>query len=600
MQFPRCKGTRKVGEEHTVFVSKYKPITKAPGSHEQEAIWEYMLNGTGHIVINAGPGVGKTWVGVQGCLRIPKTKSIYFVAYNKHIADEANEKLKISGCGNVEAVTFHSLGNRIIRQNFPACQINENKMEEILQGLHPKPLQDVAEWWRMINLANKLCGLVKNYNLDYNTDNFKEELEKVADHHGVDLNGVYPKSYPLITPALDKCKEMVTVSVDFDDMIWLPIVLDLRIKYPCDIIFTDESQDLNVVQHDLIFRAIKPNSRVFVVGDRRQSIYGFRGAHTASIDELKRRLAATPKGVQEFPMTITYRCPKSHVRLAQAISPDIRALDDAPEGVIDTMTPKQAIKEMKPGDMVMCRVNAALIQCAYGLIKRGIRPILKGRDLGAGLLALIEKLEKSVDPKREMASLSEALNQYSYAEQTKLLALGDKAKGRVAALADKCDCLREFIANSKSIGEMQVRISTLFEKANDSSLEKGGDDKVNAVVLGTVHRTKGLEAERVFILAPELIPFPAARQAWEQEQEVNIAWVAATRAKFNRETGAPGTLVFCGAIPAIYLKPEAAAVAQEPPAGEEGAKTPTPPPAMQPAAPKLQPKPEPEDDKPPF
>jgi hypothetical protein len=302
-------------------------------------------------------------------------------------------------------------------------------------------------------------------------------------------------------------------------------------------------------------------------------------------------------------MTITYRCPKSHVRLAQAISPDIRALDDAPEGVIEEMLPKEAFKEMKPGDMVMCRVNAKLIECAYALIKRGIRPLLKGRDLGTGLLQLIDKLEKDVDPKREMASLSEALNQYSYAEQVKLLALGDKAKGRVAALVDKCDCLREFIANSKSIAEMHTRISTIFEKANDNSLEKGTQpDTVNAVVLGTVHRTKGLEAERVFILAPELIPFPAARQAWEQEQEVNIAWVAATRAKFNRETGAPGTLVFCGPIPAIYQKPsvEPIADAPEPPAGEEGAKTPTPPPAMQPAPSKLQPEPEPEDDKPPF
>lgn len=27
---------------------------------------------------------------------------------------------------------------------------------------------------------------------------------------------------------------------------------------------------------------------------------------------------------------------------------------------------------------------------------------------------------------------------------------------------------------------------------------------------------------------------------------------AATRAKFDNKTGAPGTLVFCGAIPAIY------------------------------------------------
>jgi len=611
-EFPRCRGTRNVGEEKTVFVSKYKPITKAPGSAEQEAIWKYMLEGTGHVVINAGPGVGKTWTGIQACLRLPKSKKIFFIAFNKHIADEANGKLQISGCGNVEAMTFHSLGLRIIRDNFPGVKVNENKMTEILQGLSPKPVMlgsdQVSEWYRMINLAERLCGLVKNYNLDYTANGFQAELESRADHHGIDLNGVYPKALLLIAPALDKCKEFVGVSVDFDDMIWLPIVLNLKIKYACDYIFTDESQDLNVVQHELVFRAVKLSSRVFVVGDRRQSIYGFRGAHTQSIDELKRRLAATDRGVREFPMTITYRCPKSHVVLAQSISPDIRALDDAPEGVIEEMLYKKAVGVMQPGDMVMCRVNAPLIGCAYSLIKRGIRPLLKGRDIGAGLVALLDKLMKDVDPQREMASLNEALNQYAYNEQTKLLALGDKAKGRVSALNDKCDCLREFIANSKSIVEMRGRITTLFEKKDDASLEKGGSgDTSNAVVLGTVHRTKGLEAERVFILAPDLIPFPAARPGWEQEQETNIAWVAATRAKFNRETGAPGTLIFCGSIPSIYLNP--VPVTPEPvaaPEPEGGYKPPTPEPPMQPAAPKLQPrakkqpKPVPVDDTPPF
>jgi superfamily I DNA/RNA helicase len=568
-KFPRCRGTRKIGEETlepTTKYTKYAAIKKAPGSEEQEAIWEYMLKGRGHLVINAGPGVGKTWVGVQGCLRMPSTKSIFFIAYNKHIATEAQGKLRASGCGNVEAMTFHSLGLRIIRNNFPTAQISDSKMEEILVGLNPAPVQtsseQMAEWRRTLNLAEKLCGLVKNYNVDYAAEGFQAELEKLADHHGIDLNGVYPKAFTLLVPALDECKARVGIAVDFDDMIWLPVVLDLRIRYACDIIFTDESQDLNVVQHELIFRATKPTSRVFVVGDRRQSIYGFRGAHTASMDELKRRLAATAVGVKEFPMTITYRCPKSHVVLAQAISPDIRALDDAPEGVIEEMEYKKAVDAMQPGDMVMCRVNAKLIECAYGLIKRNIRPLLKGRDIGAGLLALVDKLEKSALKLQgnEMSNLLAVLNQYRFDEQTKLLALGDKAKGRVAALSDKCDCLCEFIANSKTIKDMRYRIETLFEKANDTS----ADDKVNTVVLGTVHRTKGLEAERVFILAPELIPHPATRQAWEMEQETNIAWVAATRAKFNRATGAPGTLIFCGAIPDIYLKAPEPPVAPEP------------------------------------
>jgi superfamily I DNA/RNA helicase len=45
-----------------------------------------------------------------------------------------------------------------------------------------------------------------------------------------------------------------------------------------------------------------------------------------------------------------------------------------------------------------------------------------------------------------------------------------------------------------------------------------------------VHRAKGLEAKNVFILKPELLPHPMAKQPWQQEQERNIKYVAFTRA----------------------------------------------------------------------
>jgi superfamily I DNA/RNA helicase len=45
-----------------------------------------------------------------------------------------------------------------------------------------------------------------------------------------------------------------------------------------------------------------------------------------------------------------------------------------------------------------------------------------------------------------------------------------------------------------------------------------------------VHKAKGLEAQRVFILEPHLMPSKWARQEWQQEQEANIIYVAVTRA----------------------------------------------------------------------
>ena len=250
---------------------------------------------------------------------------------------------------------------------------------------------------------------------------------------------------------------------------------------------------------------------------------------------------------------MTRRCPKTHVTLVHSIVADIKALDDAPEGVVQCMQESQAISMMKAGDMALCRVNAALIPAAYALLRRGIRPLIRGRDLGKGLLDLIAKLEKHAT---NLPALQIELDRYRHDEVLRLSALGNKALGRLSAVNDRCDCLTEFVHEATSIPDLKAKIESLF-----ADFESDGRPR-EYVVLGTVHRTKGLEAERVFVLAPELIPHPMARQPHEQQGELNLAYVAATRAKFNKT--APGTLIFCGSIPGVYKTTEKESTDEEP------------------------------------
>lgn len=555
-RFPQCRGTRQADGKDTSRPGdevKYNPIPILPGSDEQEAIWEYALEGRSHMVINAGPGTGKTWSMIQYCLRAPKDLKILFVAFNKHIAAEANGKLRASECYNVQASTYHSLGFRILRDNFKGLdKPDEHKMTRIFESQNPAPFTGSrSEWRKMLNLAERLSGYVKNYGVKYKDADFRAQMEKIVDHHGMEINEQFYTALSLVPPALDECIKQARTAVDFDDMIWLPVVLDLFSKETANRVICDEFQDLNAIQHDLTFRALNPSGRIMVVGDKRQAIYGFRGALAASIETMKERLAATKRGVKEFPLTITRRCPKSHVALARAISPDIRALDDAPEGDIREESWETAISDMRVGDMVICRVNQGLVKCAYQLIKRGVRPAIKGRDIGQGLISTVEHLRDKVMPvcpgTTEMERFRQALSVYRAEKMKELLPLGDKAAGRVSALADKCECLLEF-ASCDSVLSMITRIGSLF--TDDEATFK------NSVVLGTVHRTKGLEAERVYVLAPDLIPHPMAKQEWERAQETNIAWIAATRAKFDKKTGAVGELVFCGRTPQIYLRKE--------------------------------------------
>jgi superfamily I DNA/RNA helicase len=55
-------------------------------------------------------------------------------------------------------------------------------------------------------------------------------------------------------------------------------------------------------------------------------------------------------------------------------------------------------------------------------------------------------------------------------------------------------------------------------------------DKVDGIVLSTVHKMKGLEANRVFIIKPDLLPMKT-KNALQYQEEKNLFYVAITRAK---------------------------------------------------------------------
>jgi hypothetical protein len=62
-------------------------------------------------------------------------------------------------------------------------------------------------------------------------------------------------------------------------------------------------------------------------------------------------------------------------------------------------------------------------------------------------------------------------------------------------------------------------------------LEKIFSDNSDGICLSTIHKSKGLEADRVFIIHEDLMPSKHAVKDWEKEQEKNLMYVAYTRAK---------------------------------------------------------------------
>ena len=80
------------------------------------------------------------------------------------------------------------------------------------------------------------------------------------------------------------------------------------------------------------------------------------------------------------------------IAAAQSIVPAIVAADNADEGEVADIMDYDA-KFFEGGDIaILCRNNAPLIGMAYGLLRRNVPAKVLGRDIGAGMLNLIDKM----------------------------------------------------------------------------------------------------------------------------------------------------------------------------------------------------------------
>lgn len=100
-----------------------------------------------------------------------------------------------------------------------------------------------------------------------------------------------------------------------------PLALELRERF--DEIYIDEYQDTDQVQ-DLIFRTIaKPNNR-FMVGDIKQSIYGFRGAAPSIFAGYKRSMplleAESDADERSIFMSNNFRCDENIIHFSNLVS----------------------------------------------------------------------------------------------------------------------------------------------------------------------------------------------------------------------------------------------------------------------------------------
>ncbi len=492
-------------------------------SPQNLAFFDRIMNDHCNIILEAVAGSGKSTCLVQALPYIGPSKRVLMIAFNKKSGTDLTGKIAALSletgfnAANVQARTCHSFGLAQLRRYYGA------KARKLTVETGSKKLFNIAR--HELNdedhelyaaFSCKLVKLAKDQGLGALEPETVQAYESLIDHHGMELDSDEGD----IATAIDIAMHIMRCSIesaerdlyiDFDDMIYLPILWNAKID-TFDFVFFDELQDTSPMREELAARAIGPNGRIVGVGDTFQAINGFAGASCDAMAFFAKRFNAVP-----LPLSVSYRCPQAIEALAQEINPAFSVHSSAPKGeYCPDMALSKAMPYLDRESAVLCRNTAPLVALAYQFIAQGVACVVLGRDIGKGLTALIKRMRaKTLD------NLTEKLATYRARETEKLK--GDESK--IDSLNDKLDCLTVLIDSmdekSRTIPALVARIDSMFSD----------DDKSGKLTLSTAHKSKGLEWKNIAILQPALMPSKRATRDWQVKQEMHLIYVARTRCK---------------------------------------------------------------------
>lgn len=488
-------------------------------SKYQKDIFDYIEHGQGHLVVEAAAGSGKTFTLIKCLELIPNDKRILLTAFNKDIVNELKKKAK--EFPNVECKTLHGLGMLMVMKNVDEM----SPVPEIFK--YSSQFYSNPSAYTKINLFR-----LKKHDRKTYMDNVKKYVDFARYflcQTPKDLDEI-EKVYEIETVADEKEVAMKLLewgktnlkTMDYTDMIWLPNVLNLKpIGLQYDYIMVDECQDMNKAERELVLKCFKMGTRMVSVGDENQLIYQFSGSDKDSLNTLKNL-----PNTKCLPLSISYRCADSIVEYAQRIVPSIEKNDDHRAGNVLEDVP---LEDVKDGDMVLCRTNAPLVDLYNRYLKLGKKSYIVGKDIGSNMKTIIESMNMTEVNwgNIEKDGLFIRLYDDLFETRNKIMAESNVSKEDAInsrQFQDKLDMINAIgaMANGiNSVDELLVKIDVVFPK----KVQKEG------IKLSTIHKSKGLECENVYIACKSLMPSKNATTKWEKRQERNLMYVAYTRAK---------------------------------------------------------------------
>lgn len=383
------------------------------------------------------------------------------------------------------------------------------------------------------------------------------------------INDEFPSGKSLLTEALrylvikmydDNVLDYDDLLIRANELLDIPHVFQMvsgEIKH----IYIDEYQDTNKPQDSIIRELSKPSDvTTFIVGDKDQSIYEWRGAASSNLNkaasnyedvkvlELTKNFRSTDKIIKASESVINTdkdginKHMKSQIKLdnpndTKVLYSRVEFIENASAVVVDTINRYVDNESSLNEIMVLYRVNSLsthfekqlmLNKIPYNMLKN--TPVYNFSDLSTRVLlnilyASISKDQSSIPTAKEVEI--DDLEQL-HALPTKQT-INDFCNKYEININTKSESYGEFITlinemlNEKKLDE--IIYDFIFMKQNASS----------GVTLSTIHGVKGLEAKHIIIygLNEGVLPHWRAINEGNIDEERNLMYVALSRAKLT-------------------------------------------------------------------
>ena len=484
-------------------------LTEAPKSvfvptPVHEAIFHDVENGIPAAII-ARAGSGKTTTLTEATKHVNSVKNrVLMTTFGR----DAKRDIALRVPESIRVETVHALGRRLLINHDRRIEYVKGRGMKIIASLTPngEPGDRNAVHEAVARCKNTLAST-------------REEVEKTVESLDVVIPTYSRGEVADLTYKALAIAQQPDGTMDYDDMIWLPNVWDIRAPI-YDVMFVDEVQDLNLTQVGLLDRVRQRDTRTYVVGDQRQSIYLWRGAHGDAINLMSTIFGINSKHL----LPVSYRCDQAIIQYAQQIVPDIQARPNAGPGIVNTPS---NIDGAQPGDYIISRANRDLFGAQRKLRRLNKPCTIVGDKFQKVLESLLRKSKATTVP-----GLLNWLNLY---RETELAEIQSKHPEPTTVRArlfedieDRVDSLRELAVGLDTIRDVGHAIQEAF-----------AHPQAHHIRLTTVHKVKGLESDRTWIIADSFawFRFQYSRQYQHEAmqpisvEDENLAYVAITRAR---------------------------------------------------------------------